>query len=119
MVFRIYDAEGKSIGKPVSENDIIVRSVDGFPHAIVVVTTFTSYFQLGHGEIVFMLPTLNETLKLTLKVRTGRPKINHDPDLDFFRDKNYRVGTLFLIDLKPGTPRFRHSNYMEIFRDYD
>ena len=54
-----------------------------------------------------------------LKVRTGRPKINHDPDLYFFRDKNYRVGTLLLIDLKPGTPRFRHSNYMEIFRDYD
>ena len=46
-----------------------------------------------------------------LKTRTGRPKINHYPDLDFFRDKNYRVGMLFLIDLKLATPRFRHSIY--------
>ena len=33
---------------------------------------------------MFVLPTLKLTLKVTLKVRTGWPKINYDPDLIFF-----------------------------------
>ena len=58
-------------------------------------------------------------MSVTLKETAGRTKISHCPDLDFFREKNNRVGMLLLIHLKLATPNFFDSNFMKNVGDYD